>query len=97
MHEAHYKEHYPEAVWGPDAPPPVGTRVVMRGGRTGTVLGPHVPQRHHLVQHPDCPGCTCPRDPPFKGWWVVRWDDVTEGPGSAPLETVEYPPSLGRV
>jgi len=85
-----YKTHWPEAVFAPWDPPPIGMRV-KRGDLTGTVVGSEtrelLPERVHF----ECKTCTCPNPNSLLGWWHIELDRYKDERGK-PHVSIEYPP-----
>ena len=103
---------WPDAVWFPGDPVPVGERVRTCGnehghsGYVGTVIGEHVP----LPSAGHCRTCTCPSEA-MRRWWLVRLDGwrrvggFAEGfertgeqvPEEKAAVSFQWPPSLRRL
>ena len=92
---------WPEAIWFPDDPCPVGVAVVDDQGQIGELVGPYIDEGPRLH---NCPDCTH-RGEPITGMWLVRMEGwKADGVGytfageSVPAEqrlvVVKYPPSL---
>lgn len=95
---------WPDAVWMPWDPVPLGQRVIRDSGDAGEVIGamPKTREWHH------CPTCTCHEASGLADWWNIRldnWYRIPDGtirraaepvPESSRITVADYPPSLKR-
>lgn len=92
------KDIWPEAVYMPWSPVPIGQKVRRLDRSTdsasvGVVVG-QVPFGHSFDK-PHCNSCKCiPKQSGIAGWWTVKYDGVLCRETQEEYVAAEYPPSL---
>lgn len=95
-----FKENWPDAVYAPWDPPPIGQRVRKLDyprPRAGVVVGVVEPITQTRIHSQTCPTCQCSRvDGACAGWWRVQWEEwwaMPEGDAYSAIHSKEKPPA----
>jgi hypothetical protein len=86
-----YLKEFPDAVFAPWDPAPIGARV-RKGDETGKVVGTDECDELPSRPHANCPSCSCPNPNTLFGWWKIESEQRRHGDGK-PYVFLEYPPA----